>query len=57
MEEEIQNYLANDQQYLDRIASALSQVKEFCQRAIYLKNGEVAYDGQPQEAISLFIKE
>lgn len=28
MEQEIQNYLANDQQYLDRIASALSQVKE-----------------------------
>lgn len=28
MEQEIQNYLAKDQQYLDRIASALSQVKE-----------------------------
>jgi len=39
------------------VSHALSQVKEFCQRAIYLKNGEVAYDGQPQEAISLFIKE
>jgi len=38
------------------VSHSLRTVEEFCNRAIYLKDGKIKYDGSPSEAINLYQK-
>ncbi len=39
------------------VSHSMSTVEKFCSRVIYLKKGEVVFDGNPKEAIKRYLKE
>lgn len=38
------------------VSHEMETVKNFCTRVIYLKNGEVVFDGKPEEVVEKYIK-